>query len=118
LSLHRSGALRDDELPLFFRALSAVASAESIPALSRGVPRFACAAWALGDLGGDEAEHALLEGLRRARRPVLALLLNLDRLESRALLPFAPMLLESFGLVSFRSQPDDLHLPPTAGQRV
>ncbi len=118
LDLHRRDLVPPGELEAFFNALEKVASARSIPVLAAAAARHPAAAWALGNAGGEAAEHALLAALRAAGWPSLPLLLNLDRLRSRALYPFAPMLLNAFGLVSYRGQPDDLHLDPTPLQRV
>ncbi len=118
LDLHAHGTLARDDLPAFFAALGRVATASAIPVLAAGVPAFPDAAWALGDLGGEAAEGALLDGLRRGGVHDIHVLANLDRLHSRALYPFAPGLLQCFGLVSYRGLPDDLHLEPTPIQRV
>ena len=118
LDLHRRGAVGEAEWELFFRTLGRVAGPRSIGVLGSGLPRYPAAAWALGDVGGEAAERVLLDRQRRAGRPDLSILLNLDRLHSKALFPLAPKLLFSFGLVSYRSHPDDLHLDPTPLQRV
>lgn len=118
LDLQQRGLVPPGEREAFFSALEKVASARSIPVLADAAARHPAAAWALGNLGGEAAEQALLAALRAAGWPSLPLLLNLDRLRSRALYPFAPMLLHAFGLVSYRGQPDDLHLDPTPIQRV
>ncbi len=44
--------------------------------------------------------------------------MNLDRLHSTRCGPLVPQLVQRMGLVSYRSQPDDLHAPPTPIQRV
>ena len=85
-------------------ALERVADARSIPTLARQ-PSDA-AAWALGRIGGPEAEKALLKFPK-----TLPVLLNLDRLHSTNCAPFLPKLIHSFGLVTYRAHPDDIHFP-------
>lgn len=114
LALPGQAQLSPAEQRLAIEALGPVATAKSLPVL---VPFAAhpAVAWALGDLGGPQAEQALLDALRG---PQLQVLINLDRLHSRRAFAHAPMLVQAFGLVSYRSQPDDLHQPPTPVQRL
>jgi HEAT repeat protein len=91
--------------------LERVGTSRAVPVLA-GQRRDA-AAWALGRIGGPEAEEALLNF-----PPTLAVLMNLDRLKSSRCGAMVPRLVPRMGLVTFRSQPDDLHAPPTPLQRV
>jgi HEAT repeat protein len=71
-------------------------------------------AWALGRIGGAEAEQALLKFPKS-----LPVLVNLDRLRSTNAGPFLPHLVAQMGLVTYRGQPDDLMNPdPQPIQRV
>lgn len=85
-------------------ALERAADPQSIPILSG--QRTDAAAWALGRIGGAEAEKALLKFPK-----TLAVLLNLDRLHSTNGAAFLPTLIHSFGLVTYRAHPDDIHFP-------
>jgi HEAT repeat protein len=80
------------------------ANERSIPTLAR--QRTDAAAWALGRIGGPQAETALLKFPK-----TIAVLLNLDRLHSTNCAPFLPTLIHSFGLVTYRAHPDDIHFP-------
>lgn len=103
--------LDEDEVRFAVEALELVGGEDSVPTLARR--RSVEAAWALGRIGGPEAEAALLEF------PLsLPALMNLDRLKSARCGPRVPELVQRMGLVTLRSQPDDLHAPPTPIQRV
>lgn len=82
-------------------ALERIGGRRSVPVLA--AHKTDAAAWALGQIGGAEAEKALL-GFRRA----LPALLALDRLRSTNAGAFIPQLVGNMGLVTFRSQPDDV----------
>ncbi len=103
--------LSEDERRYAIEVLERIGTEHSIPVLAR--QRRDSAAWALGRIGGDEAEQALLNF------PLtLPTLMNLDRLHSKKCGPMVPRLVPRMGLVTYRSQPDDLHAPPTPIQRV
>lgn len=96
--------LTPEEWTFVADTLDRIGTARSIPVLAR-MPGDA-AAWALGRLGGPEAEQALL------RRPrTLAVWLNLDRLHSTRCGPEIPSLIANMGLITYRGQPDDLTNP-------
>ena len=100
-SLAHQPALNAEEWSFIADTLDRVGTARAIPTLVR-IPGDA-SAWALGRLGGPEAEQALVQ-----RPKTLAVLLNLDRLHSTQCGPLIPELVGSMGLVTYRGQPDDL----------
>lgn len=93
--------LTADERTFICEALERVGTVKAVPTLA--AQRSDAAAWALGRIGGQEAEQALLKF-----RPTLAVLLALDRLHSTHCAPLIPYLVGQMGLVTFRSQPDDV----------
>ena len=101
LSTPQVPRLNPDETAFMAEALERIGTIKSVPALVR--LRSDAAAWALGRIGGAEAEKGLLDFPKS-----LAVLLALDRLRSTNCGPFIPHLVNSFGLVTYRSQPDDL----------
>lgn len=103
--------LSEDERRYAIEVLERIGTEHCLPVLAR--QHSDSAAWALGRIGGDEAEQALLNF------PLtLPVLMNLDRLHSEKCGPLVPRLVPRMGLVTYRSQPDDLHAPPTPIQRV
>ena len=100
------------------KALERIGSRQSLPALERCAVIWPDTAWALGEIGGPEAEEALLKGFRRFGTWTIDNQLNLDRVGCTRTAEFLPVLLNAFGLVIFRSQPDELHRPPPVGHRV
>ena len=104
--------LRGQEWTLCFDVLERIGGEQSRPLFLKAAS-LAPAAFALGRLGGKDAEEAML-----AARKSEAVWINLDRLHSRKCGRFAVPLLSSFGLISYRSRPDDVHLEPTPMQRV
>ena len=76
------------------------------------------AAWALGQIGGPEAEEALIRGLRRFGVWDPQHLINLDRLHSTRCGEFVPMLVGAYGCVTYRGQPENLTYDPTPLQRA
>lgn len=118
--LARAGAKpapTSNENRLAVLALERVGSTKSVALLTKAAYRYPEACWALGEIGGDAAEAALLNVAPRFRGR-LDPLVNLDRLKSTKCGGLFPMLLRSFGLVIYRSRTDDLHLPPHALQHV
>lgn len=103
--------LTEEERRFALEVLERVGTERAVPVLAR--QRRDAAAWALGRIAGPEAEAALLEFPF-----TLPVLINLDRLHSPRCGPLVPLLVQRMGLVSFRSQPDDLHTDPTPIQRV
>lgn len=97
----QSPPLNADERNLICEALERVGSPRAIPVLA--TQRSDAAAWALGSLGGAEAERALL-GFPRS----LPTLLALDRLQSTNAGPFLPELVAQMGQITYRGQPDDV----------
>lgn len=96
-----SPPLDADERNFLCEALERAGSSRAIPVLA--AQKSDAAAWALGSLGGVEAELALL-GFPKS----LATLLALDRLRSTNAGTFLPQLVGQMGLITFRSQPDDV----------
>lgn len=111
LAARQEPPLEVQEQVFALEALERVGTSETIPVLARY--RRDAAVWALGRIGGPQAEAALWEF--PATLPVL---MNLDRLHSTRGRPIVPELVRRMGLVTFRSQPDDLYAPPTPIQRV
>ncbi len=103
--------LSEDERRYTIEVLERIGSPRAVPVLVR--QRRDAAAWALGRIGGEQAEQGLL-----TFPLTLPVLMNLDRLHSEKCGPFVPRLVPRMGLVTYRSQPDDLHAPPTPFQRV
>jgi len=100
------------EIRLVGELLERIGTARSLPVLT--ALRTEEAAWALGRIGGAEAERALLGWPRN-----LTVLINLDRLHSTNTGPWAAWLIRQMGLVTYRGQPDDLfHDEPQPIQRV
>ena len=97
----QSPPLDADERNFICEALERLGSSRAIPVLA--AQRSDAAAWALGSLGGAEAERALLEFAK-----TLPTLLALDRLHSTNAGPFLPMLVEQMGQITYRGQPDDV----------
>ena len=90
-----------EELGFLAETLERIGTSNAIPLL--GQSRLDAAAWALGRIGGPEAEKALLPFPK-----TLVTLLNLDRLASTNAGPLIPFLIANMGLVTYRGQPDDL----------
>ncbi len=115
LELAGKDKLPRKQMHLLIEAIEPVATAKSLPLLKGFCGHVPAAAWGLGNIGGPEAEKILLDALRG---PDLHVMANLDRLGSAGAFRHAPMLVRAFGLVSYRSQPDDLHAPPAPVQRL
>ncbi len=97
----RQPALDPSERAWICEALERIGSVESIQTLA--AERTDAAAWALGRIGGAEAELALLQFPK-----TLPVLLALDRLHSTNAAPFIPFLVSQVGLITYRGQPDDV----------
>ncbi len=98
--LHRP-RLTLEERNAIAEALEHVGTAKAIPVLA--ALHTEASAYALGRIGGAEAEKALL------KFPMtLPTLLNLDRLHSTNCAWLIPHLVGSMGLITYRGQPDDL----------
>lgn len=93
--------LDPEERALICEALERMGSEVAIPTLAR--ERSDAAAWALALIGGAEAEVALLQFPK-----TLSVLLALDRLHSTNAAPWIPFLVGQMGLITYRSQPDDV----------
>ncbi len=103
---------------LTLKALERIGTKKAIPGLAAICPAFPDATWALAEIGGPEAEKALLAALPRWASRRVDYMVNLDRLGSTECGPHIPTLLRCFGLVIFRSRTDDLQFEPTAFQRA
>ncbi len=90
-----------EERNFICEALERAGSVRAIPVLA--TQQSDAAAWALGSIGGVEAERALLRFPK-----TLATLLALDRLHSMNAGPLLPELVAQMGQITFRSQPDDV----------
>jgi HEAT repeat protein len=98
--------------------LERVGTPASLPWLDSVADKQPSAAWALGRIGGPQAEEALLKGLRRFGVWDPQHLINLDRLHSARCGEFAPMLVGAYGCVTYRGQPENLAYDPTPLQRA
>jgi len=90
-----------DERAFICEALERVGTTNAITTLA--AQRSDAAAWALGRIGGADAERALLNF-----PPSLGMLLALDRLHSTNTAALIPLLVSQMGQITFRSQPDDV----------
>jgi HEAT repeat protein len=106
------------EQRLAIEILERVGTEASLPWLCSVAEIHPTAAWALGAIGGPEAEQSLLRGLGRFGTYDPQHVINLDRLHSRGCGPYAPMLIEAYGCVTFRGQPENLAYDPTPLQRA
>ena len=97
----QSPPLDPDDRNFICEALERVGTPNSIPVLA--AQKTDAAAWALGSLGGIEAERALLNFPKS-----LATLLALDRLHSTNAGSFLPLLVAQMGQITYRGQPDDV----------
>jgi HEAT repeat protein len=97
----QSPPLDADERAFLCEALERVGTATALPALA--AQHSDAAAWALGRIGGMDAERALL-----AFPKTLPVLLALDRLRSTNGVSFLPSLVAQMGLITYRGQPDDV----------
>lgn len=101
LQQSQSPPLATDERNFICQALERAGTSRAIPILA--TQRSDAAAWALGSLGGIEAERALV-GFPKT----LPTLLALDRLHSTNAGPFLPALVAQMGQITYRGQPDDV----------
>lgn len=90
-----------EERGFICEALERIGSARSIRVLAG--QHIDAAAWALGRIGGREAEAALLRFPK-----TLTALLALDRLHSTNAGPLLPELVGQMGQITYRGQPDDV----------
>ena len=103
---------------LVIAVLERVGTAASLPWLASVAEQQPTAAWALGQIGGPEAEEALIRGLRRFGTYDPQHLINLDRLHSTRCGEFVPMLVGAYGCVTYRGEPENLTYDPTPLQRA
>lgn len=116
--LRRAGQLGGEGVRAGERALERFGTQAAVGMLASLAPHHPEACWALGRIGGPAAEEALLKAMARWKENRLDAMINLDRLHSSQCEAFLPDLLEAFGLVIYRSYVDELHMPPSAYQRV
>jgi len=106
------------QLQLAASVLERVGGPASLPWLCGAAEWLTSAAWALGQIGGPAAEEALLKGLTRNGVWDQSWAANLDRLRSTRCGPLVPMLVGSYGCITYRGQPEDLTYDPTPLQRL
>ncbi len=115
VQLVQTTQLSATDVKLLLEALEPLATERSLPVLRKYGGRSRAVAWALGNIGGQEAEGMLVAHVSAYGFDGL---MNLDRLRWKGAFAMSPRMIRSFGLVSYRSQPDDLHVPPTPVQRT
>jgi HEAT repeat protein len=103
---------------LAIRVLECIGTEASLPWLDSVAEKRPEAAWALGRIGGPKAEEALLKGLRRFHVYNPQHLINLDRVHSERCGEFVPMMVGSYGCVTYRGQPENLCYDPTPLQQA
>jgi len=103
---------------LSIAVLERIGTAASVPWLASVAERQPTAAWPLGRIGGPEAEEALMRGLARFGTWDPQHVICLDRLHSTRCGGFVPALVESFGCLTYRGQPEDLMYDPTPLQQA
>jgi HEAT repeat protein len=103
---------------LAIAVLERIGTPASLPWLASVAEQQPTATWALGQIGGPEAEEALIRGLRRFGVWDPQHLINLDRLHSTRCGEFVPMLVGAYGCVTYRGQPENLTYDPTPLQRA
>jgi len=116
--LAKPGDLGGDGVKAAIQALERIGTAKALPLLAPHAVRWPGTAWTLGQVGGPKAEEILLKAFRKFGTRTLDVMVNLDRVESTRCAEFLPTLLRAFGLVIYRSRPDELHRPPDAVQRT
>ena len=116
--LVKPGNLGGDGVKAAIQTLERIGTAKALPLLEPHAVRWPGTAWTLGQIGGPKAEDALLKAFRKFSTRTLDVMVNLDRIESTRCAEFLPTLLKAFGLVIYRSRPDELHRPPDAFQRT
>ena len=103
---------------LAIAVLERVGTEASLPWLDNVADKRPEAAWALGQIGGPSAEEALLKGFRRFRIHMLQYMIALDRLHSTRCGEFVPLMIDAYGCVTYRGQPENLEYDPTPLQRL
>jgi len=106
------------ELRLAVRALERIGSPKAMGFLVPLAASFPDTAWALGQIGGPDADAALQHSLAKFGSRRIDATLNLDRLASTNCAVHIPMLIRSFGFAIYRADTDDLHRPPHVCQRA
>ncbi len=107
-----------EELRQAARALERIGTAKCVPFLASLAASFPDTAWALGQIGGAEAEAALRRSLAKFGSRRVDATVNLDRLGSTNCAAHIPMMIRSFGFAIYRSDTDDLQRPPHVAQRA
>lgn len=116
--LAKPGDLKRDGMIAAIRALERIGTKRSLPLLVKYAVHFPAATWPLAEIGGPEAETALIQAFRKFRTHTPDAVVNLDRIESKRGDEVMPLLLSSFGLVIYRVRPDELHRAPDVYQRA
>jgi HEAT repeat protein len=107
-----------DEQIAAMEVLERVGTEAAVPWLASVAEARPEAAWALGEIGGPQAEEALRRGLARFGTYDQAHVLNLDRVHSTLCAAFVPSLVNSVGCITYRGQPEDLCYDPAPLQRA
>jgi len=109
---------------LAVEVLERIGTPAALPYLEAVVEQQPGAAWALGQIGAQfpdsrpAAEEALLRGLRRFGVWDPQHLTNLDRLHSTRCGELVPLMVDAYGAITYRGQPENLAYDPTPLQRA
>ena len=106
------------EQALAILVLERVGTEASLEYLEAMADKQPLTAWALGEIGGERAEAALRKGLGRFQLYDPQFAINLDRLHSTNCAQFVPLMVGSYGCITYRGQPENLMYDATPLQQA